>query len=125
MGNAVCPLVQFAICQLRAFKLNRDRLGSLCHSLLEDLVDTFTAWVIGGGNIPIHEDLLSLRRRQQGQLANTPLRIRYDRFKQCLKMFQPSLDCSHKEEVRVISAVELQIVTAFRHVKADIEARGS
>ena len=80
----------------------RHRIGSALCLLLKELVHTEMASRVTSRRIPLHEQLITLSLRKQGQSFNGLLRMLYHRLQQRLPMLQEAQHGRGIEEISVI-----------------------
>ncbi len=120
MRQLIGFLVQLGIGERLIAEGDGDGVGSAPGLLLEDALDRTCAWIYGRGLVPVDEQLLFLRRREDRDLPGGLLCVLYKGLKDGLEVAAPALNGRFVEEAGVVVAVEPELVTAIDEVEEEI-----
>src|SRR5689334_18531444 len=124
MGQLIRALVQFAISQLFASKLDRQRVRRLCSLCFKQLMHANVARERLLCLVPLDEQLVLFIISQKLYLRDTLVGIRDDLFKQSPVVSEQAFDSCFLKKIGAVEEKPLQTTGHVPHVTFEIEPRG-
>src|SRR5689334_4889367 len=124
MGQLIRALVQFAIRQLLARKLDRQRVWCLCGLCFKQLLNANVARERLLCLVPLDEQLVLFIISQKLYLRDTLVGIRDDLFKQSPVVPEQAFDSCFLKKIGAVEEKPLQTSGHVPHVTFEIEPRG-
>src|SRR5437588_528583 len=113
MGELVGAAVQLRVREGLASERGGNGIRRCSRLQLDELVDASIARVVGGGGVPVNEDLLERVVIEDGQAIGGLSGVVGDAVKQGFEVIQPASDGFGVEEVGVVVTIHQEAVWRF------------